>query len=476
MARVLVVDDEQSIRITVSEFIKEDGHEVNTAADATQALRLIEEQDFDVIVTDIILPKIRGVELLKNIHEVSQEIQVVMITGEPNVDTAAQAVRAGAFDYLAKPISRKAIKEVVLKAAKTKALLDDKKRLEQENLMYQEHLEELVKERTAALQESEEYFRALIENSSDVIQIVDSEGIIRYVSPSVQQVMGYKPEELIGRPSVEVVHPDDLSIVTKAFEDAFQKPEAPVITECRCKHKDGTWRVIRGIGVNRLDVPSIKGFISNMHDITKRKKAEEELRQSFERLQKTLEGTVHALASVVELRDPYTAGHQRRVTALACAIAKELGLPQEQTKGLRMAGLIHDIGKISVPAEILSKPGPLTDVEFGLIQAHPQSAYNVLKEINFPWPVAKIVLEHHEWLDGSGYPQGLKGEEILLEARIIAVADIVEAMSSHRPYRPALGIDKALEEIEKNKGTLYDLKVVDACLKLFAEDRFTFES
>jgi GAF domain-containing protein len=204
-------------------------------------------------------------------------------------------------------------------------------------------------------------------------------------------------------------------------------------------------------------------------------RSQEELQRSFERLQRTLEGTVKALASAIEMRDRYTAGHQRRVAQLACAIANEMGLPEEQIEGLRMAGLIHDLGKITVPAEILSKPGRLDDIEYGLIKAHPQIGHDVLKTIDFPWPVAQIVLEHHERMDGSGYPQGLKGEEILLEARILAVADVVEAMASFRPYRPALGVDKSLEEISQNRDILYDPGVVDACLKLFTENRFEFE-
>jgi HD-GYP domain-containing protein (c-di-GMP phosphodiesterase class II) len=188
-----------------------------------------------------------------------------------------------------------------------------------------------------------------------------------------------------------------------------------------------------------------------------------------------LEGTISTLVLTIEGRDPYTAGHQRRVTQLACAIANEMHLPQEQIEGLRMAGLTHDIGKINIPAEILSKPGQLTDLEFGLIRMHPQTGHDILKAIEFPWPVAQMVLQHHERMDGSGYPQRLSGEEILLEARILGVADVVEAMASHRPYRSARGIDQALEEISQNKGVLYDAEIVDACLKLFTEKDFRFE-
>jgi len=211
-------------------------------------------------------------------------------------------------------------------------------------------------------------------------------------------------------------------------------------------------------------------------ELTERKRAEEELRQSLERLRMSLEGTVNVLISAIEMKDPYTAGHQRRVSHLVRAIAGEMGLSGDQIEGLRMASLIHDLGKITVPAEILSKPGELNPLERGMIQTHPQIGYAALKNIEFPWPVADIVLQHHERMDGSGYPQGLSGKEIMLEARILAVADVVEAMSSHRPYRPAHAMKEALEEISQNRGILYDPEVVDACLKLFTEKGLKFNS
>jgi len=181
----------------------------------------------------------------------------------------------------------------------------------------------------------------------------------------------------------------------------------------------------------------------------------------------SVKGTISTIASVVEARDPYTSGHQKKVSDLAVAIASEMSLAVDQVEGIRMAGIIHDLGKIQVPAEILSKPGKLTELEYQLIKTHPEVGYELLKDIDFPWPIAQIIRQHHERMDGSGYPQGLKGDEIMLEARILCVADIIEAMSSHRPYRPALGIEKALKQIRKDKGTLLDPDVVDACLKVF---------
>jgi len=202
-------------------------------------------------------------------------------------------------------------------------------------------------------------------------------------------------------------------------------------------------------------------------DITERKQAQE-------RLKKTLDATIETVSKIIEVKDPYTSGHQQRVSQLTTAIAKELNLSQDKIEGVRIASLIHDIGKIGVPTEILSKTTTLSDIEFSLIKEHSQIGYDILKYIDFSYPVAQIVLQHHEKVNGTGYPKGLKGDEILLEAKIICVADVVEAMSSHRPYRPAFGIDKALEDISKKKGILYDPKVVDICLKLFKEKEFKF--
>lgn len=199
------------------------------------------------------------------------------------------------------------------------------------------------------------------------------------------------------------------------------------------------------------------------------------IRENNKQLRKAIEDILNVTSRMVEIRDPYTAGHQRRVAELSVAIAKKLGLPEGRVKMIELAALVHDVGKIAVPMEILVKPARLSANEFNLIKEHPQIGYNLLKDLIYPWDmIALVALQHHERLDGSGYPQELRGEEILLEAKIVAVADVVEAMVSHRPYRPALGIDKALEEISENKGKLYDPEVVDACIKLFREEGFKF--
>jgi putative nucleotidyltransferase with HDIG domain len=241
-------------------------------------------------------------------------------------------------------------------------------------------------------------------------------------------------------------------------------------------HKDGSRRHLEVTEVpvydNKGNVQGIEGIV---HDITERKRAEEELKRYSQKLQALIDNITKAIALTTAMRDPYTSGHQQRVTQLACAIAEEMDLSKEVLAEIRVAGSLHDIGKMYIPSEILTKPGRLTDTEFDMIKTHSKVGYDILKTIDFPWPIAPIVLQHHERADGSGYPSGISAKDVLLEARILAVADVVEAMASHRPYRPAHGIDKALEEISQNRDILYDPEVVDACLRLFKEKVFKFE-
>jgi putative nucleotidyltransferase with HDIG domain len=260
------------------------------------------------------------------------------------------------------------------------------------------------------------------------------------------------------------------------------RPDLPVIEALRSGSPqegeivslDGRVWLLRAYPV-RGTQGGITGLLVALMDITARKRAEEEMQSSLDKLQRAFEGVVQAMSMAMEIKDLYTSGHQQRVAQLACALAAEIGLDAERIEGLRVAGLLHDLGKIAVASEILSKPGKINEYEFAIIKAHPQIGYDILKTIEFPWPVAQMVLQHHERLDGSGYPAGLKGEEILLEAKILGVADVVEAMSSHRPYRPAIGIPQALEEIFQKRGLAYDPEVVDACMRLFSGQGFTFE-
>jgi len=331
--------------------------------------------------------------------------------------------------------------------------------------------------------QKEKRYQLVIENAADVIWTVDMKMRITYISPSVTCLLGYSVEEAMAKTMEEVFTPASHEVAMKvlaeelAVENVEQTDPSRSRTlglELNCK--DGSIVPVE-IQYSFLREPDGRPveILAIARDISKRKQSEEEARYSMERLVNTMERTIQAMAMIAELRDPYTAGHQRRVTQLACTIAKKMGLSKDQGSALRLAALIHDIGKVRVPAEILTNPDGLSEAEFSIIKMHPLIGYEILKTMELSWPIAQIVHQHHERMDGSGYPSGLSGEDIILEARILAVADVVEAMASHRPYRPAYGIDKALDEILQKRDILYDPKVVDSCLKLFREEGFKFE-
>jgi len=317
------------------------------------------------------------------------------------------------------------------------------------------------------LRDAEQRYRSIFENAQEAIYRSTPEGKIILANPAMARMFGYdSPEELMTNISdvsrQHYVHPEEREKIKRIIDqEGFIRNY-----ESQHRRQDGslfwasmTMQAIRDEQGRLLHYEGID------EDITDRK-------ESLERLRKALGGTVQAISMAVETKDPYTAGHQRRTADLARAIATEMGLDADQRDFIRIAATIHDIGKIALPAEILSKPTKLTDIEFSLIKTHALQGYEILKGIEFPWPVADVVLQHHERIDGSGYPEGLKGEDILLEARILSVADVVEAIASHRPYRPANGIDDALDEISKNRGILYDADAVDACLTLFREKMY----
>jgi PAS domain S-box-containing protein len=276
---------------------------------------------------------------------------------------------------------------------------------------------------------------------------------------------------LVKQPLTRFILPDDQDIFYRHRKRLFETG-APQMCEIRMVKKEAAPLWVHMDATAAQDVDGAPVCLAIMIDISERKQAEKSLKETLESLRKAIGTTIQVMVSSVERRDPYTAGHQLRSASLAHAIADEMGLPQEKIDGIRMASSIHDIGKLSIPAEILSKPTKLSEIEFSLIKEHARQGYEILKDVESPWPLAEIVYQHHERMDGSGYPRHLQGDKILMEARILAVADVVEAMASHRPYRPGLCIDAALNEIEKNSGNLYDNAVADACLRLFREKGF----
>ncbi len=338
-SRVLLVDDEQSILNCMRIFLEKEGYEVDTVQSAERAKTLLDQQAYDVVVTDIMMPGVGGVELLRMVLSGYPDVPVLLMTGDPSVQSAVDALRAGASDYLLKPITRSDILRTIRNAANLKRMRDQNRLLEQQNRSYRENLERMVRDRTAALD-------------------------------------------------------------------------------------------------------------------------------------RTVKSIIQAMSKLVEVRDPYTAGHERNVADLSQAIARKMGLSELSQQTVYYAGLVHDLGKINVPAEILSYPGKLNEVAMAVVRQHPETAYDILKQVDFPWPLADVVVQHHERCDGSGYPHGLVRDKILIESRILGVADVVESMSSHRPYRPALGVKVALEEITTNSGRLYEPDVVLACVALFEEDGY----
>jgi putative two-component system response regulator len=370
---ILCVDDEDVNLRLLETILVRNGFDVVCVSNGADALLKIKSQQIDLIISDVTMPGMDGIDLCRKVKEDPRhsDIPIIMVTGLASHEDRVRGIEVGVEDYFTKPFSKTALLARIKILLKVKKLSDERRHAEEALQKAHDDLESQVKLRTAELAKA-----------NDVLQA----------------------------------------------------------------------------------------------DIAERKLAEEKLQDITNSLRKAVSITIQVLVAAIEVRDPYTAGHQRRAANLARAIAAEMGLAPEMIEGIRMAGYIHDIGKLSIPAEILSKPTKLSAIEFALIKEHAQSGYDILKDVESPWPLAEMVYQHHERMDGSGYPRKLRGNEIIIEARILAVADVVEAMASHRPYRPSLGIDPALAEIEKNRGIFYDDAVVDAALRLFREKSFELES
>jgi PAS domain S-box-containing protein len=318
------------------------------------------------------------------------------------------------------------------------------------------------------LAESEQRFRTLVEQSIAGAFIIQDDRFV-YVNPRLAQILGYATgDQLIGLTPRDIVAARDQAMTDARMREFGNSDAHSLALSFTALRGDGS-TVEVGVSISKALYRQRLAMIGLMQDISDKKVAEEQIRRYSRQLEHAFMQMVALATTLSEMRDAYTAGHEKRVAEIAVAIGRELALPEDRIEGLRVGGYLHDVGKVSIPTEILSKPGRLSQVEMELVRTHAEAGYDVLKGIEFPWPVAQIALQHHERIDGSGYPKGLKGEEILLEARITAVADVVESMATHRPYRPALGLDKALAEIERGSGSLYDPQVAAACLRLFRE-------
>ncbi len=467
---ILVVDDEEPIRNMVRQMLELFGYRCLCAAGVPEARLCLKDNDVHLVLCDINMPGESGLEFVKEVITGYPDTATVMVTGIDDPNVAEDAIGSGAYDYIIKPFDHR---EMLISV--TNAL--SRRQLEHDNRIYRLRLESLVEERTAELQQSEARLRGIFEAAEHVAFILaggtGAEAPITEFSRGAEKLLGYTSEEVLGRPLSVLLLPPIEDVTPEGYNTAINSAARSI--EISIVRKGGE-KAFAILTVYPLISPTWKvtAVLYVAIDISERKWAEKELKSSMARLKEALGGTIEAIAKTMETRDPYTAGHEQRVAELAAAIGDEIGLSPDRMEGLKMAGMVHDLGKASIPVAILSKPGRINPIEYELIKMHSATGYEILKEIKFPWPIALMVLQHHERLDGSGYPNGIKGDTILLESRILGVADVVEAMSSHRPYRPARGIEAALAEVEGKKGILYDEEIVDACLRLFREKGFRF--
>jgi len=453
-ARILFVEDNDDDVALMLRRLREAGVEAEWARVQTAAglRRALHDGDWQVALVDYNLPGYSGLEALRLIADEAPDVQAITVSGSIDEETAVASISAGAVDYVLKDnLTRLA--PAVRRAVEASGLLR-------------------AHRRTA---EAARLALYAVDHASLLVLTVAADGTLLYANDEACRIFARPRDAVVGRPVWEVA--------PAVPEGRFRQLAAEVGERGRAEF---TYERERGPGdlvcldVTAEGVPGSDVFLVYGRDVSERRAAQRrleatlaELGETARRLQRTLEGAVGALSRVVETRDPYTAGHQRRVAQLATAMAVHLGYRGERLEGVRMAGLLHDLGKLTVPAEILAKPGRLTEAEFNLIRQHPLAGYEIVRTIEFTRPVAEMVLQHHERCDGSGYPRGLRGEELLPEARLLAVADVVEAMSSHRPYREALGVPAALAEVRAGAGTRYDAEAAAACEAVVAAG-FTF--
>ena len=309
------------------------------------------------------------------------------------------------------------------------------------------------------------WFPALVEHSPNLVVVVDRNGTIVFANPAALAMFGSSQEGAIGWSVFRFIHPKDLDRLVTRFAGLIGQPGTSTTDKLRFVSPTGSNRVLEIVATNLLEDEVISGIVINGHDVTERD-------NYLASLDATLDAVTVSASNMVELRDPYTAGHQRQVAQIAVAVAHDLGLPDEEVKGIEVAATLHDIGKIAIPAEMLGRPGRLSPAEFEIVKTHCRAGHDIVAAVPYPQPVAEMILEHHERLDGSGYPRGLKEEDILMGSRIIAIADVLSAMASHRPYRPALGIAAALDELRANHGKLYDKDGVDSVIRVVGRQDF----
>lgn len=443
---VLIIEDNPADARLVKETLSESNdiaYEFKYASMLSEGLKMISEDRFDLILLDLSLPDSTGLDSIKGIIKKIKDIPLIILTGTDDLNVVTQALKMGVQDYLVKG--------------------------QFDNLALSRSIRYSVerKKNERELRNSEERYRSIFENS--VIGIYQSTLEGKYIEANLALVkmLGYDSKEELLKLDI----PKRLYLSEKDRPN-HENRNKPFIIQLKKKEGTTIWAEISSKTIYENGIP--KYYQGVVRDITEKIGAEENLKQSYIKIQETLNATIKTISNIVETKDPYTAGHQVRVARLCTAIAEKLGFDKKKINAINIAALIHDIGKIGVPASILSKPSRLSGIEFEMVKTHSEIGYNIIKEIDFGFPIAEIIYQHHERLNGSGYPRGLKGSDIMSEAKILAVADTVESMSTHRPYRPALGIDKALKELKEGRGVLYDIDVVDTCIGVFRENKFNF--
>lgn len=445
---ILIVEDEKIIAEDIKNTLTKFKYNVpEIIANGEKAIERAGELKPDLVLMDIMIEgDINGIAAAKRIYH-DHGIPIVFLTAYADENILKEAAESSPFGYLIKPFEDRELRATI------------------EMAFYKYKMEKKIRR-------NRNFLLKVIDTVPNNIYVKDKHGRYLMVNNSLANLYNTTPKQMVGKTDEELIIKSKLKNFdwqsnTKYDLEVINNNKEVNIPEESITLDNGKkiWLQTTKVPLDAPDNPN--SLLGISIDITA-------LKNSFSRLQALMEETVNGLVSAVEKRDPYTAGHQRRVSLLANAIAEKIKLEKSKSDGLRIAAIVHDIGKLYVPAEILSKPGKLTNAEFDLIKTHPMAGYEILSTINFPWPVAEIVLQHQERKNGSGYPKGLKDAEILIEARIISVADVVEAIASHRPYRPSLGIDAALSEIDSNKGILYDETIVEACLELFSNNEFSF--
>ncbi len=464
--KILIVEDDEGLSRLMKSRLLEIGENIEYTKIGKESIKWANENQPCLLILDYKLPDMSAENIIKEVDKNNINAYFIIITGYADVKVAVDMMKLGVRDYLVKDANFLELLPTVI----TRVFEELKK-------------EQRLKDAQEALHRSEESYKLLAESIVDVIWMTDFDLNLIYLSQSIKDLLDYSPGELITEHVSKMLTPQSADLIINFYKNALQKLEQTTnntiinhdMLEVEQVRKDGktVWTEIR-ISFMFDTKNRVIGILGVSRDITSRKQALEKLNESFTTLRRALEASIEAMSKATEIRDPYTAGHQKRVSILAYEIAKEMNLSEDQCEGVRLAGAIHDIGKIYVPAEILSKPGRISENEFNIIKTHSQVGFDILKTIDFPWPIARIVLQHHERLNGSGYPLGIKGDEILIESKIISVSDVVEAMASYRPYRPALGMEEALKEIQKNRSVLYDPDIVDICHKVIVEKGFNF--